>query len=160
MLKDKIESRQGMTSNKAECVWSPTPVKGKKTYPFRPFLPWVIQRRNNICIAAFYLSSTRTLPPNRLEDSLFIRGCVQTEVLKKTAALGLVAEFGGGGGGESQILLKLLIRHSVICKPAGGKALCANTSATRVIGQSVCGAADAPTTLLFQTRPCLASLIS
>lgn len=40
---------------------------------------------------------------------------------------------------ENQIVLKLLIRHSVRYKPAGGKALWANTSPTPVIGQSVCG---------------------
>lgn len=58
---------------------------------------------------------------------------MQTEVLRP-AALVVVTK---GGGSESQILLKLLIRRSVIYKPAGGKALCANTSVARVIGQSV-----------------------
>lgn len=45
-------------------------------------------------------------------------------------------------------------------KPAGGKALRANTWTTRVIGQSVCGTADGLTSLLFHTQPYLASLIS
>lgn len=65
-------------------------------------------------------------------------GCVQTRLLKTAAFIVVTKGWEKGGATESQILLKLLIRHSVIYKPAGGKALRANTSARCVIGQSVC----------------------
>lgn len=143
-------------SNKTECVWSFTKLR-EKHIALDQFCSEFIQHSHNISIFAFYLSSTCTV----YCPSLFRGTGRLVGVVYKQRSWSLLPWEGWlREASESQILLKLLIRHSVICKPAGGKALCANTSTNHVIGQSVYRTVDVLTTLLFHTRPYLASLIS
>lgn len=151
-LKNKIQSYQAMMFNKAECVWCHT--KRRETH-------FLLLQFSSYSTAIISPSLPFIYPAHVYCTSLFRgTGRLVGAVYKQRSWSLLPSQWWLRGASESQILLKLLIRHSVIYKPAGSKALCANTSATRVIGQSVYRTADVLTALLFHMRPYLASLIS
>lgn len=99
MLKNKIESHQGMTSNKEWMCLISCSTYREKDITLNQFGCEFILHSYDISILAFFLSITHMYNLFRRTKHL-VGGCVQTEVLE-TAALRAVTK---GGYSESQIL--------------------------------------------------------